>query len=340
MRLNLSNLLRWVPAPVLVMLAWSLTPVAADGAELTVEQGDTRVRVLIDGELFTEYLYGPEVNNPVLYPVIGPSGVGMTRNWPLVEGVAGEANDHPHHRSLWYAHGAVNGVDFWTDRQGAKILPRELLAAESHGNTVVIRSSNDWMTSAGQTLLSDERTLVFSVEGGARQIDYTVELKASHGEVTLGDTKEGSMAIRTNSRLRLKADPNHGVTEVSGHAVNSEGVEGRELWGKHAAWVDYWGELPAADGEGRVTAGVAIFDHPSNPRHPTTWHARDYGLVAANPFGLSDFEEAPRGTGDLKLAEGESVRFSYRFVFHDGDAEAARVAERFAEYAKTTPGAP
>jgi len=284
-----------------------------------------RVRVEIDGQLFTEYQLQGRLK-PILYPIIGPHGLGMTRNWPLKD-APGEAHDHPHHESLWYSHGNANGVNFWkshTNRYPC-IEQVEILASEG-GPQGTLKTRNHWLVGADQIVLTDTRTLRFIPLGDDRAIDYEITLAATHGDVTFADDKEGSMAIRTHTNLQLKNDPRHGVTSANGRAVNSEGVRDAAVWGKRAAWVDYWGTI-----EGR-TVGIAIFDHPSNPRHPTTWHARDYGLVAANPFGLSTFEGKPKGTGDMKIPAGQSVTFRYRFLFHNGNAQAGKVAARYQEF--------
>jgi hypothetical protein len=81
------------------------------------------------------------------------------------------------------------------------------------------------------------------------------------------------------------------------------------------------------------TVGVAIFDHPSNPRHPTWWHVRDYGLFAANPFGVHNFEKKEKGVGDLIIKDGEALTWKYRFFFHRGDTQEAGVDHRFDLYA-------
>jgi hypothetical protein len=81
--------------------------------------------------------------------------------------------------------------------------------------------------------------------------------------------------------------------------------------------------------------GVAIFDHPGNPRHPTWWHVRDYGLFAANPFGIHDFEKKPAGTGDYRIPAGQSLTFRYRFYIHRGDASEANVGQFWTDYART-----
>ena len=135
------------------------------------------------------------------------------------------------------------------------------------------------------------------------------------------------MAMRINETMRLIKDGKPGA----GHSVNSEGVRDVAAWGKRAKWVDYYGPV-----NGQIV-GIAIFDHPSNPRHPTWWHVRDYGLFAANPFGVHDFEGKPAGTGKLVVPADTSITFRYRFLYHRGDELAGRVAEQYREYAATTP---
>lgn len=320
-----------------IPISWVLLflPACAQAADpprerVTLTRRADCVRVEIDGQLFTEYIFKNHLK-PILYPIVGPHGIGMTRNWPMKQ-VPGEANDHPHHESLWFSHGTVNGVNFWNAHK--KAFPRieqvELLTAES-GSHGTLKTRNHWRAAADKTLLTDTRTLHFLPLGNDRAIDFEITLQATDGDVVFGDDKEGTMAIRTHPNLRLKNDPRRGVTTAGGHALNSEGLSDAAIWGKRAKWVDYWGTV---DGH---TVGIAIFDAPSNPRHPTTWHARDYGLVAANPFGLSAFEGRPKGSGDMKIAAGKSVTFRYRFLFHQGDAQEGKVASRYEEFA-SSPG--
>lgn len=299
---------------------------AGEGFEIT--RPDGRLRVTLDGELVTEYVYQGE-RKPILYPVIGPGGIPMTRNYPMKE-VEGEAKDHPHHRSLWYTHGRVNGVDFWDERSGTgKTVHEAFDKVEAGKDQATIVARNRWVAPDGKVVLTDTRTIRIHAAPDARILDYDITLHASEGPVVFGDTKEGTMGIRTHPALRLRNDERRGVKSANGKAVNSEGVGGREVWGKRAKWVDYWGDI---DGK---TLGVAIFDHPSNPRHPTWWHAREYGLIAANPFGIHDFEKKPAGTGDMTIPGGESRTFRYRFILHEGDVKQAKIAGRYADYARS-----
>lgn len=331
-------------AIIALIIATTFAPLtrAADKApKVKLTQLEDRVRVEINGQLFTEYIFGVYAK-PIMYPIIGPGGVEMMRHYPMKDDVPGESKDHIHQRSLWYTHGDVNGVDFWAEA-GSKnppltnvgtIVQTGISKIES-GNRGILHTNNKWVGPQNQILLTDSRAISFAMPGEDnedRYIDFRITLKASHGDVTFGDTKEGSMGIRTHPNLRLKNDPKKGVTTANGQAINSNGDEGASLWGQKTPWVDYWGNI---DGQ---TVGVAIFDHPSNYNYPTWWHARDYGLIAANPFGKHYFEGAEKGAGDFTLKNGESTTFRYRFLFHEGNAETASIAVRYAKF--VTPKSP
>jgi Methane oxygenase PmoA len=294
-------------------------------AGVVLHETNDVIRVEFDGKPFTEYHFR-DVSRPFLYPIFSADGDHYTRRWPL-EDAPGEEHDHPHHKGLWWAHGAANGVDFWSESDKAgRTVHQSFAALESGMEKGVLTSRNRWIAKDGSVVASDERTMVFHrPHGNERIIDFSVTVFASNGELVLGDTKEGTMAIRVAESMRV-AQPKGKPGE--GHMVNSAGVKDAAVWGKHAEWIDYYGPV-----NGR-TLGVAIFDHPSNPRHPTTWHARDYGLFAVNPFGLHDFESKPAGAGDMKIPAGSSVTFRYRFYFHPGDTESAGVKAAWADYAR------
>ena len=288
------------------------------GVQIT--EGDDKVTVEIDGRPFTEYRF-KDAQRPYFYPVIGPTGVPVIRHWPMADG-PGEAHDHPHHKSLWYTHGDVNGVDFWSDGDSkGRVVHEKFLEVSSGREVGVIKAKNNWVTADGKVVCTDTRTHRFYRRGEGQVMDFEITFHASHGKVTLGDTKEGSMAIRLAPTMRVEGEVGQG------HIVNSEGHRDKPAWGKRAAWCDYYGPV-----EGKVV-GVAIFDHPKNPKHPTWWHVRTYGLFAANPFGVHNFEGKPAGTGDIVIAAGESLTFRYRLYFHKGDEKEGKVAEHYRAYA-------
>jgi len=301
-----------------------VSPAAAAKQGVQLTQLADRVRVEINGQLFTEYFF-KDVPRPYCYPLMGPGEVAMTRNWPM-KNTPDEEHDHPHHRSLWFAHGSVNGQDFWSEQKAfGKTVHDDFLEVKSGKDMGVIREKNKWVAADGKLVCTDERTLHFYNPGSAseRVMDFDITLFASNGEVTFGDTKEGTMAVRLAETMRLKGKVGHG------HIVNSTGVRDDQTWGKRADWCDYSGPV---DGK---TVGIAIFDHPQNPRHPTWWHVRDYGLFAANPFGQHDFESLPNKTaGNLIVPAGKSVTFRYRFYLHEGDDQQAKVAEKYQQYVK------
>ena len=247
------------------------------------------------------------------------------RNYAAGRSAALSIAHHPHHRSLWYAHGSINGHDFWSEEKGAgKTVHQRFITVKSGKKQGVIQSSNKLVANDGTTVATDERTWTFYNRPDARMFDFAITVHASEGELKFGDTKEGTMAMRLNEVMRLKGKTGHG------HIINSEGIKDDETWGKRAAWCDYYAPV-----DGKVV-GVAIFDHPANPRHPTWWHVRDYGLFAANPFGLHDFEKKPKGAGDLVVPAGKSITFHYRFYCHRGDEKEAKVAEEYTQYAKSS----
>ena len=288
-----------------------------------ITEHDEKVTVEINGKLFTEYRF-KDAQRPYFYPVIGPTGVPVIRHWPMGDG-PNEAHDHPHHKSLWYTHGDVNGVDFWADGDSkGRIVHEKFLEVRSGREVGVIKQQNKWVTADGKVVCTDTRTHRFYNRPEGRVMDLDVTIHASHGKVTMGDTKEGSMAIRLTPTMRLKGKVGRG------HIINSEGVTDGKTWGKRAAWCDYYGPV-----EGDVV-GVAIFDHPKNPKHPTWWHVRDYGLFAANPFGVHNFENKPAGTGNIEIPAGESLTWRYRFYFHKGDEKEGKVAEHYRAYVAET----
>jgi hypothetical protein len=272
--------------------------------------------------VFTEYHYDA-ADRPFFYPLIAPTGGNITRHWPMKETNRDEERDHKHHRSLWYTHGDVNGHDFWTEGQGPKIVQTSL-EVESGKDSVVIACENEWRAKNGSIVCTDTRKHTITADADRRIIDFEITIKASHGKVVLGDTKEGSMAFRVAPTLRTQGKV------AKGHMVNSEGVRGTAAWGKRARWCDYYGPL-----NGQMV-GIAIMDHKNNPRHPTTWHARDYGLCCANPFGLSYFEKRPRGSGNMVIEDGDSVTFKYRICIHNGTPEEAGVEKRYAKFIRLT----
>lgn len=292
------------------LFCFGFAVIAQTPAQIALKRDGDKTIISIDGNPFT--VYDPTTwKKPIFYPVFGPDNVAMTRNYPMKR-VAGEADDHPHHKSIWFAHGDVNGADFWAEKAPIRHM-RYLKSPNDHSIAVL----DEWVDpDSGRAIVNCRGIFCFGGSEDSRWIDFQYTLKPAAGQdVVFGDTKEGTFAIRTHPALRLRPDARRGVTEVTGKAVNSEGVTGTDVWGKSARWIDYSGIIEGHD------CGIAIFDHPDNLRHPTTWHAREYGLVAANPFGWHYFKQKPRGAGDWTLKSGHSQTFRYGIVLHRGTPE-------------------
>jgi len=282
---------------------------------------DDTIDVSIDGQLFTRLRHARDQAKPFFFPLMGPTGKMITRQYPMQVEVPGEDQDHPHQKSLWFTHGLVGGVDFWAEGPTkGKIRQTAVDALVSGPVFGEIATRNEWLTPEGKKLLDDERSFVFwALPRNQVLLDFTVKLTAPKEAVVFGDTKEGSFGIRLAESMKETR---------TGVVLTSRGVKGTgAAWGKPAEWIDYSGLV---EGD-RV--GVAIYDHPKSFRHPTTWHVRNYGLFAANPFGYGDFKYEGK-KGDFTLEAGKSIEFRYRLYFHSGGAEEARPALVWNGFAK------
>jgi hypothetical protein len=296
------------------------------------QQGNQKITIEIDGKPYSEFFIGPETQKPYLAPLRNAAGVVVTRAYPMDATVAGEAHDHPHHRGLWFTHGSVNGFDFWgnePDQKGAgsgkgQVVLKKVNKVTS-GKTGTIDATFEWKA-GGKTLLTETRRMTFYPDPQLRIIDFDITLSPDE-KVTFGDTKEGMFAIRLAAPLEETQPRNIAEPKRNGRLLNAQNKVGeKNVWGKRSEWADYSGQI---DGK---PVGVAIFDHPSNPRHPTYWHARAYGLFATNIFGVHDFENDKTRDGSLTIQPGQPLRFRFRVVVHPG-ANAIRLGELYQTYA-------
>ncbi len=311
----------------------------ASAAQFTVEKTATGGAIVkLDGEFLTE-LVVDQANKTYLWPIIGTSGVTMTRAYPM-KTVEGEQHDHPHHRGLCFGHENIAGYDTWAERAtfGEKpsgktaervghlgaIKLREITDMKG-GEKAVIRTVSDYVDAAGKKTSEEVREYVFAVQGGNRLIDVDILLIASEGDILVDDKKDAGLSIRVPTEMAVDRGKEGG--KGTGKIINSEGQTDEEAWGKRATWVDYHGTV------GGKAVGVAMLNHPSSFRHPTPWHVRTYGLFTANPFGLSQLKVQEQ-TGALTLKKGEKITLRHRFVFHDGDEKAGKIAEAYAAYAE------
>lgn len=301
-------------------------------AEVKLTQHDNdHISVAIDGKPFTDFFFGATAPKPYLWPLRAASGKIVTRGYPIDPSVPGETHDHPHHRGLWFTHGDVNGFDFWASEPSqashkiGHVVLKKLVSVKSGAKSGTVEAVFSW-DAAGQTILEEQRKMVFYDVPDMRIIDFDVTFQALT-KVTFGDTKEGFFAIRLAAGLEEPQKKSPAEPKRTGKMVGAQGQEGeKNVWGKRSEWVDYFGEL---QGE---KLGIAILDFPENPKHPTYWHSRSYGLFAANIFGEHDFYNDKSRNGSMTIGEGQALRFRYRVIIHPGDSKTADIAKMYADY--------
>lgn len=329
---------------LLVMLAVAALALIAAGAPknplpaqkddysvtVTPDESARRVDVAIGGKPFTAYIYPDIIKKPVLFPILTAGGAPVTRGYPL-EPRPAERVDHPHQVGLWFNYGDVNGLDFWNNSTAIPAAQRDKMGTIVHRQVKSVKGGQgrgelqvvmEWVTPAGAPLLREETTFVFQAAKGFRSIDRLTRLTALDQPVSFTDNKEGVIGMRVARELEQPATKPEVFTDSSGKATkvpvldntgvtgkffSSEGKTGDAVWGTRGRWTALSGKI----GQEEVT--LAILDHAGNPGFPTYWHARGYGLFAANTLGqkaLSDGKEEL----NFKLAPGKSADFRYRIL--------------------------
>ncbi len=303
------------------------------GVQVTPNVEQRRVDITIDGAPFTSYVWPTTLKKPVLYPLIAPGGIEVSRGFPLAPR-PGERVDHPHHAGMWFNYGNANGFDFWNNSDAIKPEDRGKMGTINQEKIVSTKSGPDqgelvvesvWVTGANQEILRETTRYVFTRRQNTRIIDQITTLQALD-QVVFHDDKEGLLGIRvarwlespdekggtfTDASGRQTTVPNVTMPGATGVYLTSEGKKGDQAWGTRGRWCT----LSGSNGNDTVT--VAIIDHPGNPNYPTYWHARGYGLFAANPLGQHIFD--PKSSVlDYTLNKGQSAPFRYRVLLIAG----------------------
>jgi Methane oxygenase PmoA len=303
-------------------------------AQVELKQSRDHIDVLIGSKAFTTYYFGPDAAKPYLSPLQTATGIVISRPFPVGNdasmGDPKASSFEPHQRPLYFAHGDIDGLNFWAEAVFRKYYgehSRQAYGHMVHSKTEEVRTGPDsgrirsnfaLQDPNGRVIGEEVQDFTFRGDDRSRTIDCAFILKAGDGPITMGDTKEGTFGIRLGPDLSAPL----------GHMVNSHGGQGeKEIWGKPADWVNYYGTV-----SGR-SVGIVVFDHPKSFRHPTTWHARGYGLLAANPFGLREFAKDPQKDGSWSIPEGSSLNFRYRVLIYDGNLSSAQIAEAYRQYA-------
>ena len=343
---------------LVAMLIWSSCVTgnpssSADRIRVVANEAQHRVDIMIDGGPFTSYIWPDRVAKPVLYPVRTARGTIITRGYPL-EPRPGERIDHPHHVGMWFNYGNVNGFDFWNNSEAIKaedapkmggIRQRAITLAKSGRDQGELEIDADWITGKGQLILKEHTRFVFRGGPGFRGIDRITTLQAIGGKVVFYDDKEGVLGMRVTRALEAPSDKPEVFTDANGHPttiarldntgvngvyVTSEGKKGDAAWGTRGRWCNLSGQI----GDEPVT--ITIFDYPENPGFPTYWHARGYGLFAANPLGQKIFSNGKEEL-NFSMAPHQSVTFRYRILISSEEASHEKSEAHYKEFLQEIP---
>jgi hypothetical protein len=321
---------------------------SAKGVQVVADESHKRVDVTIDGHAFTSYIWPTPLKKPVLFPLITDEGVTVTRGYPL-EPRPGERVDHPHHAGLWFNYGNVNGFDFWNNSDAIKpedaskmgtIVFKRIVSTKSNAKSGELVVEETWITGENKPILEQTTHYIFSSSMHSRVIDQVINLKALSRAV-FNDDKEGLLGMRVAHWLEspeekggvfmdasgrpTKVDATD-TTGVTGEYLTSEGIKGEAAWATRGRWCSLTGHTDDH------TVTIAIFDHPKNAGYPTYWHARGYGLFAANPLGRSIFDpKLPAFNFALEKGQATTFRFRVVLLSHQATVEDLnREADAFA----------
>jgi hypothetical protein len=326
----------------------SARPHPSDHVTVAVNEQERRADVSIDGQPFTSYIWPSTLKKPVLYPLRTARGTIVTRGFPL-EQRPGERVDHPHHAGVWFNYENVNGIDFWNNSDAIKpenapkmgtIFHRSILSAKSGAQSGELEVEMEWITFDKKVLLREHTQFVFRGGPGSRSVDRVTTLHALDTKVDFKDEKDGMLGLRVIRALEIPSDKPEVYTDASGrpttvakldnNGVNgtyltSEGKKGDAAWGTRGRWCNLSGLV----GDEPVT--ITIFDHPANPGFPTYWHARGYGLFAANPLGQKVFSEGKQEL-NFSLAPNTSATFRYRILITSAIATAEATEAAYKDF--------
>lgn len=295
---------------------YNLSEGTVDERGVQFSEESNSIDITLNERPFTTFRYGKTQFRPYFFPVLGPNGREVTR------GETSEiSKDHVHHRSLYVAYGEVNDIDLWGEGSHCgKVVHQGF--TQKHGGSVVgrIYTENNWETKDGEVMMTDKQNFrIYNLPEDSAIIELDLSFIASAGDVHFGDTKEGGiMCVRVNPSMNAS---DGGKIENAFGGIN----EG-ETWGKRANWCDYSGIV-----EG-TPVGIVVYDHIVNPRYPTYWHVRNYGLMGSNIFGSGTFERDKSKDGSYILKEGEEMNFRFRVLIHAGDATQGKVAQKYHDF--------
>lgn len=270
-----------------------------------------QIALSVDGRERTRWHYGHDYPRPFFYPFVGPSGAPLTRM-----GHPGAAN-HDHHRSIWFAHHKLLGIDFWSEGQAGRIRQRDWLVLED-GDVARMAVRLDWLDGHDPAPLLEQELIATLLPGenGETLLELQATFRPRAEEIEFGQTNFGFLAVRVAKSISAHFG--------GGDLRDSEQRTGeKEIFGNRAAWMDYSGPVRAPGTTETVVEGITYFDHPDNPGYPNAWHVRADGWM-----GASICRNQP-----LTTSRNQPLRLRFLLHAHAGVVNRDRAAEIAAAFA-------
>lgn len=248
------------------------------------------------------------------------------------------ASNHDHHRSIWFAHQKLLGIDFWSDNTEGRIQQKEWLVFEDGDDRAILATRLGWYDGHDPKELLDH--IVIAIFRPAADGETLFELQSifhpTAESIEFQQTNFGFLAVRVARSISEHFG--------AGRLTNSDGLVGEKdsagkpnIFGKRTRWMDYSGPVspapPNSDNDtptngtptNDIVEGITYFDHPSNPGYPNRWHVREDGWMGASPCM----------DGPIKTTRSAPLRIRFLLHAHAGEVEPSKanaIAEQFAAW--------
>lgn len=272
---------------------------AADGPLIEFQAERGRVRITAGGEPIATYVYRDgEISRPYFAHLFTPGRIQVSRNHPPIAGK--DPTDHATlHPGLWLAFGDLSGADCWRNKARVEH-ERFVEAPRNKESPASFTVANLYLSSDGTKAICREICrYTIAAKGDTYTLVSESQFRSDEADFAFGDQEEMGLGIRLATPLAVKQ---------GGRMVNSTGDSAeKDVRGKPAAWCDGRGVIAGKE------VGIAVMTDPANFR-PSWFHARDYGLIVANPFGRKALAKGEESK--VVVRRGETFRIRFGVVLH------------------------
>jgi hypothetical protein len=265
---------------------------------------DYQASFRIGGQERLRWHFGAHYPRPFFFPLVGPSGDWLTRM-----GHPG-APDHDHHRSVWFAHAKVLGINFWEDTTAARIRQKRWLSYQDGEDEAAMAVAIGWYDGHDPKELLEQELIAAIRPGsdGETLLELQSIFRPAAESLEFGKSNFGFLAVRMAKNLS---------GDFGGKITNSEGQVGEPaIFAKPARWMDYSGTGT------KGSEGITYFDQSSNPGHPVCWHVREDGWMSASACL----------NGPIVTSKREPLQLRYLLHAHGGPLNVAKTELQAKEF--------